>query len=448
MLYRFIDHMPRVAKQLIVLSVDATLVVITLYAAFALRFGDWLPWVLVNESWKLLPIIAMFSGAVSIILRIPRIKLSSFGEHTIPVMGVFAGSLALATIVVTYVLGLSAPRSVPLIFGVLFFAGTVAVRLMGVRFLHHLASRRNPRVPVAIYGAGAAGIQLASALRETHQVEPVIFVDDNADLHGIIVAGLKVRPPSKLQQLANTGRISRVILAIPSAPRARQQELLAQLAELSCDVQVLPSFVDLLAGKDVTDSLRPVTPDELLGREKVNLDTPEVAKAYAGRSVMVTGAGGSIGAELCRQLLNCNPRHIVLFERSEFALYEIDMALRPLAAAAGITMTTRLGSVTDRPRVEEVIDEEAVEIILHAAAYKHVPLVEDNVLEGARNNVLGTQIVADVARSRGLERFILISTDKAVRPTNIMGATKRLAERVIQEMQVRANGTRFAMVRF
>ena len=182
------------------------------------------------------------------------------------------------------------------------------------------------------------------------------------------------------------------------------------------------------------DALRPVSPDELLGREKVELDTPEIARAYAGRVIMVTGAGGSIGSELCRQLLECQPAHIILFEQNEFALYTIDRELRDRANEVGIPITIRLGSVTNKARVASVIADEGVNIILHAAAYKHVPMVEDNALEGARNNVLGTQVVADCARAAGIERMILISTDKAVRPTNVMGATKRMAELIVQDI--------------
>jgi len=235
---------------------------------------------------------------------------------------------------------------------------------------------------------------------------------------------------------------------MPSISRRRQNEMIANLSSLGCEVQILPSYVDLIAGKDTERQLRTVTPDELLGRDKVDLDIPDIAKTYAGRVVMVTGAGGSIGSELCRQLLNCRPERIVLFEQGEFALYQIDRDLRPLAETAGIKVTTRLGSVTNAARVASVLADEKVDVVLHAAAYKHVPIVEDNELEGARNNVLGTQVVAEAALAAGVERFILVSTDKAVRPTNVMGATKRMAELVVQDLQTRSSQTRFAMVRF
>jgi FlaA1/EpsC-like NDP-sugar epimerase len=263
-----------------------------------------------------------------------------------------------------------------------------------------------------------------------------------------MISGLPVFAPAKLPSLIARHGIERVLLAIPSAGRNRQKKLLHQLSDLPVDVQILPSYIDMMAGNIGEDPFRPVSPDELLGRDRVDLDTPEIARAYAGRVVMVTGAGGSIGSELCRQLLECRPARIILLEQSEFALYTIDRELRDRAKEVGIPITIRLGSVTNKARVASVIADESVNIILHAAAYKHVPLVEDNELEGARNNVLGTQVVADCARAAGIERMILISTDKAVRPTNVMGATKRMAELVVQDMQTRTKKTNFAMVRF
>jgi FlaA1/EpsC-like NDP-sugar epimerase len=228
----------------------------------------------------------------------------------------------------------------------------------------------------------------------------------------------------------------------------RRDEVIAKLSTYKAEVRVLPSFGELMSGKGLGQNLRTVAPDELLGRNKVALDTPDIVKTYAGRVVMVTGAGGSIGSELCRQLLNCSPARIILFEQGEFQLYSIDQELQIEAKIIGLPIVARLGSVTNKARVAGVIAEEGVEIIVHAAAYKHVPLVEENELEGARNNVIGTQVVAEAAADAKLERFILVSTDKAVRPANIMGATKRMAELVVQDIQTRHSHTKFAMVRF
>jgi len=448
MMHTFLLGLSRPVKRALFLLVDTGLIVFSLYVAFALRFGTPTPFPMLQESWILVPILTLSGMALCYLLGQHRIKLHAFEIRALARIGLCAFLLSLSAIVFSYLLGIGAPRSVPLIFGAVFFLSALWVRLGALTLLVFLERGKSDKAPVAVYGAGAAGIQLVSALRQSCEVKPVVFVDDNPALHGLLVSGLKVENPDKLPKMVADGRVKKILLAMPSISTTRQNAKLAKLSGLDCEVQVLPSYVDMIAGKNSSNSLRTVTPDELLGRDKVELNTPDVAKAYAGRVVMVTGAGGSIGSELCRQLISCRPAHIVLFEQSEFALYQIDRDLRPLAEAAGITVTTRLGSVTNPQRVANVLADEKVDIILHAAAYKHVPIVEDNELEGARNNVLGTQIVADAALEAGVERFILISTDKAVRPTNIMGATKRMAELVMQDRQTRSTGTKFSMVRF
>lgn len=447
-MYQFLMGLSRSTKQMFWLVLDAALVPICLYLAFALRLSTFTPFAYASPSPWLFVVMTGAGLTISYMLQLHRIKLHALERNAMLRIGLVAGALTVSAIVLSYLLGIWAPRSVPLILGVLLFCAMLLSRLGILAILHFLETLGGQKTPVAIYGAGAAGIQLASALRQSAELSPRAFIDDNPALRGLIVSGLRVQSPDMLKSLVERGKIERVLLAMPSISRRRQEAVLSRLAELSCDVQVLPSYVDLITGKDALNNLRTVTPDELLGRDKVDLDIPDVAKAYAGRVVMVTGAGGSIGSELCRQLVGTAPAHIVLFERSELALYEIDRELRPLAEAAGITVTTRLGSVVDARRVAEVLRETGTEIVLHAAAYKHVPLVEENELEGARNNVLGTQVVAEAAQAHRCERFILISTDKAVRPTNIMGATKRLAELVVQDLQTRSTGTKFSMVRF
>ena len=440
--------LPRHVKRAVFLTVDTALVPISLYMAFVLRYGTLAPLDRVQDALALFLLMTALGAAAISVCRLPRIKLDAFEMRAVTKIGVAAAAMALLAITLSYLLRLSGPRSVPLIFGALFFLSSVGVRIAGLTLLRWLDERKGQHQRVAIYGAGAAGIQLAAALRQSCEARPVLFVDDNPNLHGLLVAGLPVYSPARLDELVARHGIQRVLLAMPSVSEERQRVLVDKLSWLDAEIQVLPSYIDMMSGRGLGEQLRPVSPDALLGRDKVDLDTPEIAKAYAGRVVMVTGAGGSIGSELCRQLVNRKPARIVLFEQSEYALYDIDRDLRPRAAEAGVPVTTRLGSVTDRARVAGVIAQEGVEIILHAAAYKHVPLVEENELEGARNNVLGTKVVADVAAEAEVERFILISTDKAVRPTNIMGATKRMAELVIQDMQTRQAGTKFAMVRF
>lgn len=445
---RFLRDMPRRAKSTLWLVIDALLVPISLYAAFSLRLGTPSSFPMMQSSWTLFPL--LITGGVILFhtLGLPRIKLHSFDAYAMRRIGLVALALTAGAMILSYLFDLWAPRSVPLIFGVIFFVTSVLTRLVGLAVVQAVLGRLGNAVPVAVYGAGAAGIQLASALRQSNEVKPIVFVDDNPALWGLLISGLQVKNPKELAALSASGKITRVLLAMPSISPTRQSKLIAQLTALGCDVQVIPSYADLVAGKELTETAAPVAPDALLGRDKVDLDIPDVAKVYAGRAVMVTGAGGSIGSELCRQLLDIKPSQIVLFERSEFALYQIDRELRPMADAAGIKITRRLGSVVDARRVQAVMAETKVEIVLHAAAYKHVPLVEENELEGARNNVLGTQVVAQAAEAAGVERFILISTDKAVRPTNIMGATKRMAELVVQDLQTRSMTTKLSMVRF
>ena len=444
----FLEHLTRPQKRLIFLAADTCLIPLSLYMAFALRFGTPTPMGFVPGAWILFAVITVLGAAVVHLFRLPQIKLHTFENRATLQVGLTAATLAVLAMTCSYLLGLPAPRSVPLMFGALFLLAAVAMRVLGLAAINAISDRSQAmRDPVIIYGAGSGGIQMAAALRQAREARPMAFVDDNIALHGLIVAGLRVHAPTALPKLIARYNATRVLVAIPSASDARRNALVEKLQPLNIEVQVLPSYIDMMAGNG-SDTLRAVSPDELLGRDKVALDTPEIAKAYAGRTIMVTGAGGSIGSELCRQLLECQPARIVLFEQSEFALYEIDRELRTRAASKDIPVTTRLGSVTNKARVSAVIAEESVDIILHAAAYKHVPLVEENELEGARNNVLGTQIVADCAQAAGIERMILISTDKAVRPTNIMGATKRMAELVIQDMQTRSTTTKFAMVRF
>lgn len=447
----FIDRlleMSRPAKRAFFFGVDFTAILLALAFAGVLRYGSIIPSVAVSDSALLFPIMAVFGGVIISAFKLPQIKLMSFESSAIMRIAAAAVALSLTAMAVSYLFQISGPRSVPLIFGALFFVMATGARVIALYIISFFETYSGNCEAVAIYGAGGAGIQLAAALRQSNEARPVFFVDDNPNLQGLVVSGLHVYSPSKLMEKLERYDIKKVLLAMPSISQDRRTTLISKLKEDGVEVQVLPSYIDLMSGKGFDAQLKPVAPDQLLGRNKVDLDIPEIAKAYSGRVVMVTGAGGSIGSELCRQLVECRPARIVLFEQGEYALYAIDRELRQTAAEHKIPIVTKLGSVTNRARVAGVVRDEQVEIILHAAAYKHVPLVEENELEGARNNVLGTQIVSDVAEAAGVERFILVSTDKAVRPTNVMGATKRMAELVVQDRQTRATRTKFSMVRF
>lgn len=450
MFFANLNSLSRSKKKILLFSMDVFILIVSLYLAFSLRFGMIVALPPITENWVLFPLLGIFGAIVVYSAKLHQIKLHAMDHSAFLRIGSTAMILSILAMTFSYLLELSSPRSVPLIFGALFFVASVLTRVAGLHVLIAFGDHHNKTVRVAIYGAGATGIQLAAALRQSQEAKPCFFIDQNPNLHGLLMNGLPVISSKKLQTNLQKHKIDRILLAMPSINRSRRNEILQELSKLSTEVMILPSYVDLMAEGGVEQALRPVTPDELLGRDKVELDIPEIAKAYAGRTIMVTGAGGSIGSELCRQLLNRDPAKIVLFEQSEFSLYSIDREIRTHVGDSGkpIEVVTKLGSVTNRARVQGVVRSEGVEIILHAAAYKHVPLVESNELEGANNNVLGTQVVSDIAAEERIERFILVSTDKAVRPTNVMGATKRMAELVVQDIQTRNPLTKFAMVRF
>ena len=445
---RLIRNMSRHTKSALWLITDAILAPISLYLAYALRLENLRVYQFMQSWWVLLPLLAIAAMGFSYVLRLHRVKLHAFDDHAIRRVGIVSGVLVLVVIVSGYLFEAWVPRSVPFIFGIVFCLAAVATRLLALAVVKALLGQTSDRRNVAIYGAGAAGIQLASALQRSPDVRPVAFIDDNSALWGLLISGIPVRPLKHAERMIAEGTVQSVLLAMPSIARSEISRLTERLRAAGAKVEVVPSYAELLSGRHVTETTVPVPHDALLGRDRVDLDIPDVAETYTGRTVMVTGAGGSIGAELCRQLVDVRPAVIVLFERSEFALYAIDKELRALAIGRDVRIITRLGSVIDTARVRQVISETQADIVMHAAAYKHVPIVEENELEGARNNVIGTRVVAQAAVEAGVERFTLISTDKAVRPTNIMGATKRLAEQIVQDAQRRTTTTKLSMVRF
>ena len=443
-----IATLPRELKKCLILVFDFGCLLLALTLATSLRMGEIWPEEIMARSAPLFPVMAALGIAVSLALRIPNIRLSGFDPDAMVKNGIAALTLAAAGTILNVVFQLGAPRTVPPIFGLLFFALSVGGKLAILKTLNWLGSYDSNIQPVAIYGAGSAGLQLVSALRESRHVRVMAIVDDNPATHGVIMGGLQVGSPDLLGELARAGRIGRILIAMPSASAARRSQLVRTLSSLPCEIQIMPGYAEIIEKGGPVQALRAVSPDDLLGRGAVDMDTPEIERTYDGRSILITGAGGSIGSELCRQMLGLNPRRVVLFEQSEFALYAIERELRPDAEAAGIELCACLGSVTDRKHMDRTLENYGIDIVLHAAAYKHVPLIEDNEIEGLRNNVFGTQIAAEAAEAARVERFILISTDKAVRPTNVMGASKRMAEMVIQDLQTRSKTTKFSMVRF
>ncbi|MDP4536918.1 nucleoside-diphosphate sugar epimerase/dehydratase [Alkalimonas collagenimarina] len=321
-------------------------------------------------------------------------------------------------------------------------------RLLARMFLVQRNNAHKERV--LIYGAGSAGRQLALSLFNGEQYHPVLFVDDDATLQRSTILGIPVGNPVHIASLAKAYSINRVLLAIPSVGRSRRRDVLDKLEELPVPVQSIPGMSDLVDGAMRIDELQDVKIEDLLGRDAVSPKLKLMHANIRGKVVMVTGAGGSIGSELCRQIIHYEPKSLILFEISEYALYSIEQEISSIISKEqlDIELLPMMGTVQRRSRIETVMKSFSVQTVYHAAAYKHVPLVEYNVVEGVRNNVFGTWYAAEAAIAAGVENFVLISTDKAVRPTNVMGASKRLAELVLQALSQRQSYTRFCMVRF
>jgi FlaA1/EpsC-like NDP-sugar epimerase len=339
------------------------------------------------------------------------------------------------------------PRSSWLLLWLLLTGFTGAVRFALRDVLLSLQNKsRQACTRVAIYGAGSAGAQLAASLRTIGGYSVELFVDDAPHLWRRSINGIVIQPPQVLHQ--QVGQVDQVLLAIPSLSRSRRRRITADLQDLGIPLLQVPSVDDITSGRARIDALRPIAIEDLLGRDAVPPDPRLLGPAVAGECVCVTGAGGSIGSELCRQILKLSPRRLVLLERSEPSLYAIHQELKGLLPA-GMALEPVLGSAADPALVERLFRDQGVTVVFHAAAYKHVPLVEANPLAGLANNVLSTRGVCRAAQRCGLRQVVLISTDKAVRPTNVMGASKRLAELVVQASSREAVGaTRFSMVRF
>ena len=303
---------------------------------------------------------------------------------------------------------------------------------------------------VAIYGAGDAGARLSSVLLTTRAFDPVAFIDDNRSLQGRMVNGLKVYAPDELPELIKDCQIDRVLLALPSLTHRRRREILSSLEPLGVHVQTVPEFEQLVTGKAKVEDIQEVDVCDLLGRDSVPPKPGLFEACIRDKVVMVTGAGGSIGSELCRQIIGLGPKRLVLFELSELALYNIERELRTAVEQSSlpVELVGLIGSGHHRQRMRDIMSAYRVQTVYHAAAYKHVPIVEQNVIEGIYNNVVTTWNAAEAAHETEVETFVLVSTDKAVKPTNVMGATKRFAEMVLQGLHRRGTKTRFCMVRF
>lgn len=449
-LINFVDRLSRPQKWLVILLVDTVVAPVALFATYALMYNDLTPTTVLSRGWPALPLVAAIAGLASGALGIHRIKLNAYESVAILKTGAFAAVVSLGFAIVVGLFGQKVLGAAIILFGLIFFLLSVSIRVAMLHTLLWILRQGQHRCRVLIYGAGNTGLQLAAALKAHDTIVPVAFLDDNPALQSLTVAGLKVYPPASVADIARDRDIKRVLLAMPSVSMPKLAQIARRLQRMGLDVHALPSFAQLIGEEKLLDNLTPVVPGQFLGRAPVEATLPEGNEAYINRSVLVTGAGGSIGSELCRQMLVYRPKRLVLFDVSEIALYTIDKELRAICDELQyrIDIVSVLGSVTDSRMARAVMQDHAVEVVFHAAAYKHVPLVENNPIAGLANNVLGTRTLADAAHEAGVSRFILISSDKAVRPTNVMGASKRLAELVIQDLAKRSRETVFSMVRF
>lgn len=444
----FITHLSRSTKQWMVLTNDVALVPVAFLAALSLQLNRAPLGAELQQHWPLLLMLLAICALIEIGMNIHRVQLKAYESRAIALSATHAVLLALSAGLIDRAVGGTLPGATFVSFAMVYLLLAVSSRAVMLKLVLS-AYRHRPKLRVLVYGAGRTGQQLVAALRTDETVRPVAYIDDNKMLQGAIVQGLHVHAPAAIARLARTKHVDRVLLAMPSVPRARLAQLSRQLEEKGLDVQTLPSFAQLAGnGVPLVEQLRPVVPGQFLGRAPLDAELPGGSETYRGTSVMISGAGGSIGSELCRQILACRPRRLVLFEMSELALYKLDQELSALATEQQVEIVPILGSVCDAPLVRRVLADQEIEIVLHAAAYKHVPLVESNPVSGFANNVLGTHTLAQAAGEAGVARFILISTDKAVRPKNMMGASKRMAELVVQDLASRSTGTIYSMVRF
>ena len=437
----------RPTKRLIMMGADGALLPVALWFALVLKFDHFVEPVSVSA---LLACAVATSLIVFMLLGFYRAVIRFMGIKAIGRM-IVGVTCAVAGLVLCERMGFApaVPASVLTIYWALALLYVGGSRFL-VRYFYFYSAKPRAAKRVAIYGAGEAGARLSAVLMGGPDFEPVVFVDDRIALQGSQINGLGVYSPEDLPQLVVTRKIDRVLLAMPSASHRRRREVLAGLEPLSVHVQSLPDLADIISGKARIDELREVDVCDLLGRDPVPPNPQLFASCISRKSVMVTGAGGSIGSELCRQILRVAPTRLVLFEMSELALYTIERELQEIALRehADVEIIPLLGNANDSERVREVLLAYGVQTVYHAAAYKHVPIVEHNVIRGIHNNVVCTWNTAQAALETGVETFVLISTDKAVNPTNVMGATKRLAELVLQGLQERTTATRFCMVRF
>ncbi|ENM3731770.1 polysaccharide biosynthesis protein [Vibrio cholerae] len=447
----FIWNLSRVNKRIISVLVDAFFIIFSFYAAYWVRIGN-IQFIQSETIPYLLSSVVLVTLFAFARLGLYRAILRYLTFHALAVVSVGTLISTASVAIAAFYFNAPVPRSLPIIYGTFLCLLCGGSRLI-VRVLVSGLNAKGRKV-VLIYGAGSAGRQLAIALRNSENYKVAGFIDNDKTLENTVIMGMQVHDVSRAAHLVEKYDVTQILLAVPSASRARRKKILESLINLSAEVLTVPDMKDIVEGKASIDQLKDVAIEDLLGRDPVTPQQCLMESNILGKVVMVTGAGGSIGSELCRQIVRQKPKALVLFELSEFGLYQIDRELKQLMEAEGlhVEIIPLLGSVQRINRLVVTMKSFKVQTVYHAAAYKHVPLVEYNVVEGVRNNVFGTYYAAQAAIEAGVESFVLISTDKAVRPTNVMGTTKRMAELGLQALAEQENrkvkGTRFCMVRF
>ena len=437
----------RGSKQFVSLVIDTACIVLAFWLALSIRYSEfYTDW---SKHWQTLAVVLFSTVGVFAGLGVYRAVLRYSGYRL--QLQLYKGAMLSAVVVVLadYILtGGTLPRSTFVVFGLLLLLLVSTTRGVWKAIVDRQKLSSGERV--AIFGAGQAGRQLVEVLRRSDRYNPVCFIDGNASLHGVEIDGLRITNPARLSVECRPSAydFSHVLLAIPSATKRARQHIVQELNDLGLKVKSVPGIDELLMGTSL-EVLRDVSPDDVLGRDAVAPKEDMMRECVSGKVVLVTGAGGSIGSEISRQLSRLSPAKLVLLDNSEPSLYKLEQEFSNKTPADRKTeVFPVLGSVLNKELIQKVLSEHKVQVVYHAAAYKHVPIVEAHPSSGARVNVLGTLNVADLSIAHGVERFVMVSTDKAVRPTNVMGATKRMAELLVQNRASTSSGTKLCMVRF
>ncbi|WP_080743243.1 polysaccharide biosynthesis protein [Gallibacterium anatis] len=437
---------PRSIKRVISIIIDILFIVGSYFLALGIRL-NFHEEVIKTDNWYIVLCVSVISilafirlGLYRAVLRFITIKFTQ-----VAIVGTALSTAAL--LLVTFALQFSLPRTVLFLYFVFLSIFVICTRFLWRAMLSY---DRHDKTRVIIYGAGSSGRQLLTALNQASNYLVVGFVDDNKNLHRTVMHGITVYNPKSLDKLIESRNVKKILLAMPSASQTQRKKIINRISKYKCEILTVPGMEDIVSGKAHLTSLNQISISDLLGRDIVKPIDALLNQDIKNKVVMVTGAGGSIGSELCRQIVKQQPKKLVLFELSEFSLYQIHQELlqNENVRTDKIELVPLLGSVQRKHRLDIIMRSFQVETVYHAAAYKHVPLVEYNVVEGIRNNIFGTLSCAQAAIEAKVSTFVLISTDKAVRPTNIMGTTKRMAELVLQALASKQNTTRFCMVRF